>query len=437
MRRFIFIWFMILQFGACFAALSNDSKAAAAQAGQEMAPIWTYNFEQNCLFFPPFISGDSVYLLKEHSLLSIDLATGKKKWEASFVGTSTSEVMVADGVAVFLRHDPGYELIGLDASSGKQLWTYQPKGHRLMAGQTLALAGHLAYIIDSELNLDAVDIKTGKLKWSQPGIKDEAEWGYPIVLDGNAYLTKGGKLYAVDALTGKKKWVGQCYNLFGVGSKKVWFQEGEKPVLVGVDSKTGSPKWKKKIPGLCDTSIISVTRKALFYYAKDKFCALNLETGTNFWIYNAPKKWPTYGSVEADDRYTCFEVAVADTPQGDVYDPNRKRPESEPWYYFEVLDTTTGKLIWEKPSNHEIAPYTLHQDLLFIYDDGGKLAALDVKTGRQLWYSTQQPGNLFFAKDTLLVIHSNIITALKLPGLMPSPLSSSLSKSDSLWTPDR
>src|SRR5438876_946427 len=97
------------------------------------------------------------------------------------------------------------QLYGLDATSGKILWTAAPTGDALNSSP--AVAKGIVYIGSPDGQLYAYNATTGKLIWSTHTYNQVNS--SPTVANGVVYVGSwDGELYACDATTGKILWTG-------------------------------------------------------------------------------------------------------------------------------------------------------------------------------------------------------------------------------------
>lgn len=111
----------------------------------------------------PAVVGGTVYVgCRDAHVYAIDASTGRKKWDYP---TSKSWVVgtpaVRDGV-VYVGTSDSARFMALDAKTGRLRFNFDAKAYMFSSA---ALAGELAYVGDHNGKLYAIDAATGKLAW--------------------------------------------------------------------------------------------------------------------------------------------------------------------------------------------------------------------------------------------------------------------------------
>jgi outer membrane protein assembly factor BamB len=183
---------------------------------------WSHLSFPNGGFFSP--SDDTLYASEfsgrgEPMLHAIDGRTGKERWhfERKLITTSLSPTFIFDGIV----YSSGNPLYALDARTGKQRWEQRlPDGPvyfgdlqrrngvvYVNTGAALALAGGQAIPLDY-FRVFAFDAQTGKQLWeSKPGyrFRDEViDGGKSMLLE--TVVQNEYSLQALDAKTGTLRW---------------------------------------------------------------------------------------------------------------------------------------------------------------------------------------------------------------------------------------
>jgi quinohemoprotein ethanol dehydrogenase len=345
--------------------LSDSSRGFAAEPStsdrEDGWPAYGHSFDQN--HYSPL---DDINV---SNVSRLGLA-----WSFDIPGTvlATSEPLESGGVLYFAV---GYSVVrALNARTGELLWEYDPKvagvaGVTLRGGwgiRGLAYANERVFVGTHDGRLIGLDAKTGKPVWTADTFpKGEMRFisGPPLVfgdkvLIGNAgteFATLRGYVTAYDAKTGRqawrfytvpgnpakgfendamkmaaKTWTGQWWR-FGGGGGCVWNAMSYDPELhrVYIGTSNGSP-WNEKIrsPKGGDNLFIA------------SIVALDAETGAYVWHYQANP-----GESWDFDATTDIELAriVIDGK------PRRVLLQASKNGFFYVIDRETGKLISAEP----------------------------------------------------------------------------------------
>jgi outer membrane protein assembly factor BamB len=147
-----------------------------------------------------------VYADSNYNLTVRDTATGTQLWTKKIGDDWTWRPTVAPGAGlVFL---PGANLTAVDIETGKPRWTLSPNGRRGFDNPTV-IDGAL-YAADHDGGVWAVDVKTGKKLWlcEDPGA-DQAPTQFlraGETLYGASDMDGGG-VFALEARSGRARWV--------------------------------------------------------------------------------------------------------------------------------------------------------------------------------------------------------------------------------------
>jgi len=159
--------------------------------------------------FAPIVTGDTVYVSNGSGLYVLDASNGTKRWDFHPSG-DVGKPAVADGTVYINRLDESSDLYALAASDGSVRWRVTDRQVELpvltVSNETIYW-GHLA--------LDSGD---GSQTWSFENF-DNPYYYPPTVADGSIYLATGmegqrGRLYAIDAQDGTKRWSFQTDRYF-------------------------------------------------------------------------------------------------------------------------------------------------------------------------------------------------------------------------------
>ena len=255
-------------------------------------------------------------------------------------------------------------------------------------------------------------LKTEASKMSGP--INERLWEFDIgkeveveMVEANGVIyacTKDGRLYAIDALTGQKKWdikkKEDAYSepsmvmMKGADDKlynQILFAKGNDGTLYAIYADNGSKLWS--IPKVKAFTI----NKEMVYIAQEVKNLKTEERVGKLRFYNV-------GSATWDWEKDIDEGAIASLALAD--DKVYAGTENGKLYAF---DAETGKARWntdvgEKP----IANLTATSALVLAETEFGELYAVDAKTGREKWFETPPGGSVSSITDGLVIWKSAV-----------------------------
>lgn len=153
-------------------------------------------------FSTPTIDGGRLFALGSNAILSAyDLKTGKLAWRSRpqappstknlFCGTTASPLVDEGRLIVFRGDDSQGELLALDPSSGKSIWATQSLRPAYSSPVAAVIGGVRQYVMLTTDSIAGVDASTGKVLWTYPF---EDQWRENIltpVIDGDRVLVSG------------------------------------------------------------------------------------------------------------------------------------------------------------------------------------------------------------------------------------------------------
>ena len=377
----------------------------------------------------PLVIGDTVYAQGgTGSVVAIDHATGKTRWQSEATGTNIGPFGVAvAGNRVFA--DAGSDgVLALDRNTGKQLWRrritatstlgidIQPTTFNgLVFASTVPVSIQGIYSPGDRGTLYALDAATGAVKWSFDTVKGDL-WGHPEVNSGggawyppaidakrglvyfgtanpapfpgteqypNGTSRPGPNLYtdslvALDVNTGKLRWFHQvtAHDLFDrdqvhallartSDGREVVVSTGKSGEVVGLDPDRGTVLWQRPVGT----------------HQNDDLKALPGPTE----VYPG-----TYGGVLTPPATADGIVYVA------TNNAPTKLPPDKPSYFGGDLGThdgevvainaTDGKVVWDtKVPGDPLGGATVVNDLVFTALLDGTVVALNRDTGKIVW----------------------------------------------------
>jgi hypothetical protein len=268
----------------------------------------------------------------------------------------------------------------------------QPLWHKSVAQEsistTLPLVTHDGLLLISGDPLVAYDVKTGKKRWSRPGVvRPNAQL---LFAGGKLFLADGdydGALVALDVRTGKEAWRSRLGKNLKLDAT---IAIDEKNVYVTVTDFNDSKSATDYRVGVA--AISHTTRKTAWVQMRD--------WGTDNWDVEGTASGKYF--VYADSKYN---LTVRDTATGGQL-WTKKLGDDWSWTptvaaglvflpgdNLRALDAKTGKTRWTLSPNGRrgFNDPTVIDGVLYIsdYDDG--VWAVNVKTGRKIWLC-EDPG---------------------------------------------
>lgn len=192
--------------------------------------IWTFAANSK-ISSPPAVADGTVYFgVTDGNFYAVDAATGTNLWKFKTQGNSNNGYpkgdvlhapVVLNKVVYFGSRDSA--VYALDAAAGKKLWRCPIMGGNNWAADSPAIANGLVLIGSSITGaLTAIDALTGKQKWVRDTYSQLALYSSPVVADGVVYFGTGqvqttltapalpkvaaGYVQAVDLSSGKNRW---------------------------------------------------------------------------------------------------------------------------------------------------------------------------------------------------------------------------------------
>ncbi len=253
----------------------------------------------------PTVVGDSVYALgSDGDLTCLERGTGKIRWQhnlrSDFGGKPgtwayAESPLVDEDLLIIAPGSESAALVAVNRDTGELVWKAAVPGSE-EAGYASIVIGEAGdvkqYIAFLGLGLVGVDAKTGKFLWSYSGTKGQANSPTPVVHEGMVYSGAGRVGGGLVKLTPKPD---------GVEANEVYFSPklpnaqggfillgdhlygGGRSTLMCIDFKTGAARWEERIPA--STSIC---------YADNRLY-LHLENGDVMLVEANPEAYREHG----------------------------------------------------------------------------------------------------------------------------------------------
>ncbi len=329
------------------------------------------------LKFPGFKKGILIFLLLG-ALLFMG-CMGEEFQPQGWSGPS-----VAEGI-LYVGSTKG-KVVALDLSKRTKIWEFVPEETKrqntsfgcapssraaIIVYGTPAAAEGMVYFGSYSGKVYALDARTGAKKWEYP--TGGAVIGSPVIAGDTLIVTSSdGKLYALDARSGGAKWAepfatqGKIWADPVVANGKVYFGNFAHQFFA-VDLKSGKLIWEREFKGAIASTPLVAEGTVYIGSFEGKLYALDAETGQPKW------KEP----FEAKNWFWTRPLFY----RGTIYVGSLD-------HRVYALDAKTGKPKWPKPfeTGGEIrsAP-VIAGGVLIIASSDGKVYGLDPKTGMERW----------------------------------------------------
>lgn len=294
---------------------------------------------------PPMLMGDRVlYATAAWELVLLDSDTGRcahrikmDEWSNFILGAKADHPKV-----LFPAFEGGRLLLATfgKGPSGKaegRLHAYDPASGRAVWEVPVAGGADIPPVVDSdrvmvggEGQVSAFALQDGKALWtSSIGSKDRLVSGQTV--EGRFLVGAGHSLVALDAATGRKLWETAAMPgplLLGEGGRIVLTENraafgGTKAWIVALDAATGARLWERK---LVSSQMPWLQEGRIFCNAEEDLLALDPATGKPIWTFKLPRA----------PRYPLL-------PMGDLL---LAANEFEGQTFIRALDTANGQARW-------------------------------------------------------------------------------------------
>jgi outer membrane protein assembly factor BamB len=308
-------------------------------------------------------------------------------WRFQTGGTIVSSPAVA-GLAVYVGSNDGH-LYALDRASGRMLWAFDAKSG---VSSSPLVSGDLVAFTSADGHFFALDATSGRLRWRLPtGPEIPFPWGHesgdiwtssPAYADGLLLVGAGdGRLYAVDARSGKVRWrlqtAGRIRSSPAVAGGVVYVGSAD-GTFYAADLQSGRERWRFDTEGHAlesgkfgfDRRTIqsspAVAGDLVVFGARDGFLyALDRTTGRERWRYDHKVSWVNGSPAIADG---VVYVGTSDTR------------------FVHALDLAHGTERWRFSAKGLVwSSVAVAGDAVVVSEGGGLVHVLDRATGKERW----------------------------------------------------
>ncbi|MEA2596417.1 MAG: hypothetical protein QOF01_2886 [Thermomicrobiales bacterium] len=374
----------------------------------------------------------------ESAISADNVATLGQAWSVDVGGAVSGTPVVAGGI-VYVGSHTG-TLYALDLATGTSRWTYDTGAavREPNLDVDLGILGSAAvvdvtvFVGDATATVHAVDVASGDLRWKTK-IDDQAAaciWSSPIVSSGVVYVGVAsvaketgfrGNVVALDAATGEQRWKTYCVpaesdgggvfavpaldldrGLLIVGTQNAYSPNpapyGNPISVLALDLATGREHWVfnappgggptaptedvgfSASPNLFTARIFGQQRDLVGVGQKSGlFWALDRDTGEFVWRTQVSPAGPL-GGMEGTSAVTGTRIAVPATNWSDPAGPAAG--------LVSALDTGTGAILWSAEQTAPAAsPITISDDIALQAGIDGIFHAYALQSGQELWHT--------------------------------------------------
>jgi outer membrane protein assembly factor BamB len=201
------------------------------------------------------VVGNSVYAIpKDGSFYAFDISNGEVIWSTLVGKIAESSPAIGEGIIAFGTN--GGAIVALDASTGKQKWSYDAGVSDIKSSPVIA--DGTIIIGSNDGSIYALTTEKGNLKWKY-STSDNVE-SSPSIKNGVVYIgSKDSSFLAIDATTGKLIWKfsysGPVLSAPAISNDIVYFGTRNN-FIYGLDANSGQRLWKNST-GLNDKDYIT------------------------------------------------------------------------------------------------------------------------------------------------------------------------------------
>jgi outer membrane protein assembly factor BamB len=328
----------------------------------------------------PVVAADEAIVVGPAAVYGIDLSTGQERWTlARARGPSTTPaVATVKGTAVLLftegSSSSDTKLRAVELADRKPAWASPfALGEQSHSGVTVA--GSTAFVGDDAGHVFAVDLATGKERWSV--LLNDGVQGPLTVANGTLYTVPQGRL-AIGAAATPTVTPTSSPSPSPSPSGQV-IGEANRVSLVALSTSSGDPSWVVPLPvGTFFTSLPVAAGESIYVAVSDgalngELIAVKAVDGAERWVHRGVGPvWQTSSPTAAGGA-----VYVADGRGG-------------LWKF----DPANGRRLFDFQFNEFIrrsSPVVVGGAAVVGLGDG-RLVAVDATSGREVWESGSGPG---------------------------------------------
>lgn len=360
--------------------------AAASQAQPSEGWKWRLRVggDYNALY-----SGERNFYVSgsERSIIAADLQTGREKWRYKLRAESWAQnIEEINGKTIVVERFKtasgapliANNLIGFDATTGKELWRKDFAGNSIDAASR---AASIVYLNVANVGAVAINPATGGEIWRSDACPDIV--GAADADDGKIYVECfGGRVYALDQNSGKLRWKsgsrGGIRDNLNFSANSFIYRHAKKyneSFLIAADKTSGREQWKVRAKDSYARQIVAGNLLIAAGVENAPLTALDLTTGKTVWQFAAPSAENPAAASPLD--FTSLQhrgnAIYASSRDGNLF----------------ALDAQIGKPLWQtKISDEWLGSVQIVGDIvcaIVLQDNEYYLTAIDAASGKRRW----------------------------------------------------
>lgn len=191
---------------------------------------WKYMTGATDVRSSPAISNDKVYVgADDGKLYVLNVLTGELIWDFE-AGISGEYSPTLSNDKVYVQSDQA--IFCLDATSGSKIWDY-PLASTISDWSSPTERNNMLYVCGTNNGLLAFDAGNGSVQWKNTSF-GTATRNSPSYFEDRIYLASPGGLVAIDAVSGKTKWIYGEYDPWNASNIKSFYTS---PVIYDTGTK--------------------------------------------------------------------------------------------------------------------------------------------------------------------------------------------------------
>ncbi|MEV1004831.1 PQQ-binding-like beta-propeller repeat protein [Nonomuraea sp. NPDC050202] len=313
----------------------------------------------------PTVSGDAVYAAGGGRVYAMDAFSGRLRWSRA-ISDYVSGPLQSAGDLVYAG-DSRTTLHALDTRTGRSRWRYSPDPSPDLGFHFLATRGRVILCAGSDII--GLHATTGRRLWRfRTG--GSCAWSRPRQAGGTVYIDDyAGAVHALDLATGRTRWsvrtgADERASPWVTPAGKAVYVAGADRRVRALDTATGAQRWSTRLGAALTFAPLPAGATVYVRSADYEVHALEARTGRKRWSAPTSVIEPALGLTVGQDRlYVVTSAGI-----------------------ISALDTATGAERWSAPMGDDIilGP-VVHRGVVYVSTDGGVVHALDGATGARRW----------------------------------------------------